>query len=73
MPDVWIRGVPEEVIAAADARAAELGLSRSEYLRRCLTRAARRSTVKVQVADLERVGRLFGDLAEPDVMTRAWS
>ena len=32
MTDVLIRDVPEEVIAAIDARAARLGVSRSEYV-----------------------------------------
>ncbi len=36
MSDVLIRDVPEEVVSAIDARSAELGLSRNEYLRRRL-------------------------------------
>ena len=36
MTDVLIRDVPEEVIAAIDAHAARLGVSRSEYVRRRL-------------------------------------
>jgi len=31
MTDVLVRNVPEEVIAALDARASRLGLSRSQY------------------------------------------
>jgi plasmid stability protein len=34
MTDVLVRDVPDDVIAAVDARATRLGLSRSEYLRR---------------------------------------
>ncbi|WP_019808298.1 type II toxin-antitoxin system VapB family antitoxin [Saccharomonospora halophila] len=74
MGEVWIRDVPEGVIVAVDDRAAELtGAVPDEYLRRCLNRHARRSTAEVRTADLERFGWLFGDLAEPGVMTRAWS
>src|ERR1700731_3426146 len=40
MTDVLIRDVPEEVIAALDAHAARLGLSRSEYVRRRLAQDA---------------------------------
>ena len=36
MSDVLIRDVPEDVVAAIDARAAALRLSRNEYLRRRL-------------------------------------
>ena len=34
MPDVLVRDVPDDVVAALDARAARLGISRNEYLRR---------------------------------------
>lgn len=40
MRDVLVRDVPEEVIAALEARAARLGLSRSEFLRRRLAQEA---------------------------------
>jgi predicted nucleic acid-binding protein len=36
MADILIRDVPEHVVAALDARARRLGLSRSEYIRRQL-------------------------------------
>ncbi len=38
MTDMLVRDIPDEVIAAIDARAKRLGLSRSEYLRRTLER-----------------------------------
>ncbi len=34
MADILIRDVPEEVLAAIDARDTRVGLSRAEYLRR---------------------------------------
>jgi plasmid stability protein len=71
MTDVLIRDVPDDVIAAVDARASRLGLSRSEYVRRRLAQdAAQDSTVSVE--DLARFADAFGDLADPDVMSQAW-
>jgi hypothetical protein len=40
MTDMLIRDVPDEVVAAVDARASRLGLSRSEYVRRRLAQDA---------------------------------
>ncbi len=45
MADILIRDVPDDVIAALDARAGRLGLSRSEYVRRRLTEYAAASSV----------------------------
>jgi AcrR family transcriptional regulator len=53
-------------------RAAALGVSRNEYLRRRLSEDARRSSSTVEVADLVRFDAVFGDLADPEVMDRAW-
>lgn len=73
MSDVLIRDIPEEVLAAIDAHAARLGLSRNEYVRRELVRVAQRSGSAVSVADLRRFGDTFADLADPDLMDQAWS
>jgi hypothetical protein len=71
-PDVLIRDLPEHVVAAIDANARRLGLSRNEYLRRTLAiEACPRATVTV--ADLERSAGVFADLEDPDVMSGAWS
>lgn len=72
MSNVLIRDVPEAVIAAIDARARRLGLSRSEYIRRQLSQDARRSTSAVSADALQRFGRTFSDLADPEVMAQAW-
>lgn len=72
MTDVLIRDVPDEVVAAVDAHAARLGLSRSEYVRRRLAQDAALREPEVSVADLARFADLFADLADPDVMSRAW-
>ena len=72
MTDMLIRDVPGDVIAALDARAGRLGLSRSEYVRRRLAQDAATSAAPVAVDDLNRFTEAFGDLADPDVMSRAW-
>ena len=72
MTDVLIRDVPDEVIAAVDAHAGRLGLSRSEYLRRRLAQDAAAGQSAVSVQDLAQFSESFTDLADPDVMTRAW-
>jgi plasmid stability protein len=73
MTDVLIRDVPEEVVAALDARAARLGLSRSEYVRRRLAQDASAPGSPVSVEDLAHFAGAFADLADPDVMSRAWT
>lgn len=64
-----IRDVPDHVLALIDANARRLGLSRSEYLRRQLASEARGS---VTVEDLQRFRGTYADLADDDVMARAW-
>ena len=72
MTDMLIRDVPDDVIAALDAHAGRLGLSRSEYVRRRLAQDAAVTGAPVTVQDLARFADVFGDLADPDVMTQAW-
>jgi hypothetical protein len=72
MTDVLIRDVPDEVIAALDAHAGRLGLSRSEYVRRRLAQDAAAPGSPVRVEDLARFADVFADLADPDVMSQAW-
>lgn len=72
MTDVLVRDVPDEVLAAVDARAGRLGLSRSEYVRRRLAQDAALPEAAVTAADLARFGEVFCDLADPEVMDRAW-
>ncbi len=69
--DVLIRDVPDDVLAAVDARAGRLGLSRSEYVRRRLAQDAVPEAA-VTPADLTRFGELFGDLTDPEIMDQAW-
>jgi hypothetical protein len=73
MPDILIRDVPAEDLARIDALAAGFKLSRTEYLRRRLHQEAARPTMPVTPGDLQRFAARFSDLADPDVMHRAWS
>lgn len=72
MTDVLVRDVPDDVVAALEARAARLGLSRSEFLRRRLAQEAAANVTSVSSDDLAAFGETFADLADPEVMRGAW-
>src|ERR1700760_2205277 len=72
MTDMLIRDVPDDVIAALEAHARRLGLSRTEYVRRRLAQDAVVYGSPVSTGDLTRFAETFGDLADPDVMSQAW-
>lgn len=72
MTDVLVRDVPDTVVAALEARAARLGLSRSEFLRRRLAQEATAGATSVSDVDLAAFGETFADLANPEVMRGAW-
>lgn len=72
MTDLLIRDVPDNVIAAIDATAKRLGLSRTEYVRRQLASAATSTGDRVGVQDLTTFTATFADLGDPDVMRDAW-
>ena len=72
MADILIRDLPDDVVAAIDANAQRLGLSRTEYLRRALSRERTEASGIVTVDDLGRFAEDFGDLADPELMGRAW-
>jgi hypothetical protein len=71
--DILIRDVPDEVLAAIDAKAKRVGLSRTEYLRRALERERVQEVGPVTVEQLERAASLARDLDDPDVMSGAWA
>ncbi|MFM7045037.1 MAG: FitA-like ribbon-helix-helix domain-containing protein [Ilumatobacteraceae bacterium] len=73
MTDILIRDIPDEVIAAIDARAKRVGLSRTEYLRRALERERIGSSGPVSIGDLARLAMLAADVEDPSVMANAWS
>lgn len=73
MTDVLIRNVPDDDLARIDEHAARLGLSRGEYLRRCITQDAARMRAELSVGDFERLAELAKDLDDENVMRDAWS
>jgi plasmid stability protein len=72
MTDVLIRGVPDDVVSALEAKAKRLGLSRTEYLRRQMVRVAATSEEPVTVDHLQRFAQVFADLGDSEVMREAW-
>ncbi len=72
MSDLLIRNLPDTVIAAIDAKAARLGISRTEYLRRRLTAEAT-AEAAISGDDLRAFSDSFADLADPVIMDDAWS
>lgn len=73
LTDVLIRDVSDQDLARIDKRAAGLGLSRGEYLRRQITADAARGEERVTVDDLKRVSKLNRDLLNEGIMRDAWS
>ena len=64
--------VPEDVLDGIDARAADMGLSRVEYIRRLLAQDARAARVHVTRDDLEGLGQALTHLADEELMRQAW-
>jgi hypothetical protein len=73
MADILIRDLPDEVLAAIDAKARRVGLSRTEYIRRTLSREGGDTAAHVRVEDLITFADTFSDLAAAEVMREAWS
>lgn len=73
MPNILIRDVSQRAIERIDAEAADLGLSRNEYLRRRLDDApVATAPARVTAEDWRRSADVFADLDDPEVMDRAW-
>ncbi len=72
MGDILIRDVPDDVLAAIDAKAQRAGLSRTEYLRRTLAREQSESLLEVTAEDLATFADTFADLGDDTVMDAAW-
>lgn len=70
MSDVLVPDVPDDVLAGLDARAAQLGLSRVEYIRRRLAQHARVSRAPVTHDDLQRMGRAAAGLADDNLIAK---
>ncbi|MBB5830732.1 type II toxin-antitoxin system VapB family antitoxin [Brachybacterium aquaticum] len=73
MTNVLIRGLSDAAVERIDAQAAELGLSRNEYLRRRLEQdVSPAAGATVTPADWVRSSEVFEDLADPEIMGSAW-
>lgn len=70
MPDILIRDVPEADVRKVDEKAAQLGISRTEYLRRRIAEDARRPATDAPLT-AEDFAK-FTDLADDDLMASAW-
>lgn len=73
MPNILIRDLSEQAVERIDAAAADLGLSRNEFLRRKFEEAASPTGDRTVTAeDWQRSAEVFADLADPSVMEAAW-
>lgn len=71
--DILIRGVSDAAVKRLDAEAAELGLSRNEYLRRKIEDTVEpEPRRKITAEDWARTARVHADLADEEVMREAW-
>ena len=73
MADLLIHNIPADDLDLIDEQARQLGLSRTEYLRRRLHQIAHGGQGTVTVADFQRLADLLPDLTDPQVMDDAWS
>lgn len=72
MSNILIRDVPDDVLAAIDAKAHRAGLSRTEYLRRTLARERSETLLDVTTEDLAVFADTFADLGDDAVVADAW-
>ncbi|MBU2670557.1 hypothetical protein KOI35_44365 [Actinoplanes bogorensis] len=73
MPNILIRDLSQEAIDRIDASAANLGLSRNEYLRRKFEEGPQPTGERmVTDEDWQRSADAFADLTDPAVMGDAW-
>lgn len=73
MVDILIRDVADDVLAAVDANARKLGLSRAEYLRRTLDRERATLAGPVTLDHATRFRTRTTDLRDDTTMSDAWS
>ncbi|GIF09775.1 type II toxin-antitoxin system VapB family antitoxin [Actinoplanes siamensis] len=73
MPNILIRDLSQQAVDRIDAAAANLGLSRNEYLRRKFEEGGSPTGEQAVTAeDWQRSAEVFADLADPSVMEQAW-
>ena len=73
MANILIRDLSQEAVDRIDAAAANLGLSRNEYLRRKFEASTGPTGERVVTdEDWQRSAEVFADLADPTVTDTAW-
>jgi hypothetical protein len=73
MPNILIRDLSQEAVDRIDVAAANLGLSRNEYLRRKFEEGTGPTGERTVTAeDWQRSAEVFADLGDPTVMDAAW-
>jgi hypothetical protein len=74
MANILIRDLSQEAVDRIDAAAANLGLSRNEYLRRKFEEGTTTPITArvVSAEDWQRSAEAFADLTDPTVMDAAW-
>jgi hypothetical protein len=73
MPGILISDLSQVAVDRIDAAAADLGLSRNEYLRRKFEEGDGATSGRTVTAeDRQRSAEVFTDLADPTVMIAAW-
>jgi hypothetical protein len=73
MPNILVRDLSQEAVDRIDSAAADLGLSRNEYLRRKLEEGIGPTGEQtITTEDWQRSAEVFADLANPTVMDAAW-
>lgn len=72
MADLLVRNLSSDVVAALDAGAAQLGISRNEFMRRRLSQELPPINESVTEAHLRNLLQLLPDLADSNVMDAAW-
>jgi hypothetical protein len=73
VPNILIRDLSQRAVDRIDAAAANLGLSRNEYLRRTFEENVGPTGERAVTAeDWQRSAEAFTDLADPTVMDAAW-
>lgn len=73
MPNILVRDLSQAAVDRIDAAAANLGLSRNEYLRRKFEEnIGPVGDRMVTDEDWQRSAEVFADLADPGVMENAW-
>jgi hypothetical protein len=74
VPNILIRDLSQAAVDRIDAAAANLGISRNEYLRRKFEEnpTPTESGRTVTAQDWQQSAEVFADLADPAVMAAAW-